>query len=414
MPIYSYIARSAAGEEKKGQMEAKDEFELAKILRQDNIFLISSKLAEEASKAKNIMGSVSGALKFLQFKRGVPAAEKMIFSRNLSVMIGAGLALTRAIETLAKQTTNEKFKSILTSITSEIQKGKPFSDAMEAHSNIFGDLYINMIRSAEAAGNMEDVLKLLAKQLKKEYDLKRKVKGAFTYPAVILVAMTGIGTLMMLFVVPNLAKTFNELGVQLPLSTRIIIGISEFGVNYWYFFIAIIAGLIYSVVLFFRTKFGKDTADTILLKTPMIGSLTKKINSARFARTLGSLLDGGVPIMKSLEIVSKAIPNHYYNESLKTAIDEVQKGKPLSQTLEKYSELYPPLVTQMIAVGEETGAVTDILKRLAMFFESEVSESTKNMSTIIEPFLMIIIGIVVGFFAVSMMQPMYSIVGAIQ
>lgn len=414
MPSYNYIARSVAGEEKKGQMEASDEFELARVLRQDNIFLISSKPAEEASKSKNILGSTSGALKFLQFKRGVPAAEKMIFSRNLSVMIGAGLPLTRAIETLAKQTTNEKFKSILTSITAEIQKGRPFSDAMEAYSNVFGDLYINMIRSAEAAGNMEDVLKLLAKQLKKEYDLRRKVKGAFTYPAVILVAMTGIGTLMILFVVPNLAKVFTEMGIQLPLSTRIIIAISEFGVDYWYFFIAIIAGIIYSIVLFFRTKFGKDTADTILLKIPMIGSLTKKINAARFARTLSSLLEGGVPIMRSLEIVSKAIPNHYYTESIKIAIDEVQKGKPLSQTLEKYPELYPPLVTQMIAVGEETGAVADILKRLAMFFESEVSETTKNMSTIIEPFLMIIIGIAVGFFAVSMMQPMYSIVGAIQ
>lgn len=413
MSLYNYTARTTAGEEKRDQMEAGDEFELARILRQDNIFLISSKLAEETSKTKDILGSLSGALKFLQFKRGVPPAEKMMFSRNLSVMIGAGLALTRAIETLAKQTTNERLKSILISITAEIQKGKPFSDAMEAHSNVFGDLYINMIRSAEVAGNMEDVLKLLAKQLKKEYDLKRKVKGAFTYPAVILVAMFGIGTLMILFVVPNLAKTFNELGVPLPLSTRIIIGISEFGVNYWYFFIAIIAGLIYSVVLFFKTKFGKDTADTILLKIPIIGSLTKKINSARFARTLGSLLEGGVPIMKSLEIVSKSIPNHYYNESLKMAIDEVQKGKPLSQTLEKYPELYPPLVTQMIAVGEETGAVADILKRLAMFFESEVSETTKNMSTIIEPFLMIVIGIVVGFFAVSMMQPMYSIVNAL-
>lgn len=413
MSLYNYTARSAGGEEKKGQMEAKDEFELARILRQDNIFLISGKLAEEPSKAKDVLGQITGFLKFFKFRRGVPLAEKMIFSRNLSVMVGAGLSLSRAIETLAKQTPNKKLKSILISINSEIQKGRPFSDSLEMHIETFGDLYVNMIRSAESSGNMEDILKLLAKQLKKEYDLKRKVKGAFTYPAVILVAMSIIGAIMMFFVVPILATTFKELGVQLPLTTRIMIAVAEFGANYWYFFFAIIAAIIYGLVLFFRTKIGKNTSDTIFLKMPLIGSLTKKINSARFARTMSSLLEGGVPIIKSLEIVSKAIPNHYYVESIKVAIGEVQKGRPLSQTLEKYPNLYPPLVVQMIAVGEETGSVSDILKRLAMFFESEVSENTKNMSTIIEPFLMIIIGIIVGFFAISMMQPMYSVVGAI-
>lgn len=414
MSSYNYTARSAGGEEKKGQMEAKDEFELARILRQDNIFLISSKPAEEVSKTADISKRAVNFLKFFQFRRGVKPAEKMIFSRNLSVMVGAGLSLSRAIETLAKQTTNAKLKSILLAINSEIQKGRPFSDALEMHVETFGDLYVNMIRSAEVAGNLEDILKLLSKQLKKEYDLKRKVKGAFTYPAVILVVMSIIGVIMMLFVVPTLATTFKEMGVELPITTRILIAVAEFGANYWYLFFGIIAAFIYGLILFFRTGVGKNTADTIFLKTPLIGALTKKINSARFARTMSSLLEGGVPIIKSLEIVSKAIPNHYYVESLKVAIDEVQKGKPLSQTLEKYPHLYPPLVTQMIAVGEETGAVSDILKRLALFFESEVSENTKNMSTIIEPFLMVVIGIVVGFFAISMMQPMYSVVGAIQ
>ncbi|KKQ52020.1 MAG: type II secretion system protein F [Parcubacteria group bacterium GW2011_GWD2_38_12] len=408
MPLYNYNARTSTGEEKKGQMEARDEFDLANILRKENIFLIYSKPVTSTQKAQNLKNYISKIRGSLKFSRSIPVSELMVFSKNLSVMIGAGLALTRALEVLSKQTTNEILKTTLADVTAEVQKGKTFSDSLAMHQGAFSDLYINMVRSAEAAGNLEDILKLLAKQLKKEYDLKRRVKGAFMYPLVILVAMTGIGVLMMLFVVPSLAKTFKDLGVPLPLSTRVIIAIAEFGINYWYFFIAIISGSIYSSVLFSRTAIGKNLIDILFLKLPLIGSLTKKINSARFARTLSSLLEGGVPILKSLEIISKTIPNHYYRDSLKTVIDEVRKGKTLSESLEKYPELYPPLVTQMIAVGEETGAVSDILKRLAVFFETETTQTTKNMATIIEPFLMIIIGVIVGLFAISMMQPMYS------
>lgn len=414
MPLYNYNARTASGEEKKGQLEARDEYDLANILRRENSFLISSKLVTvETPKIQNIQEYLNKLLKFLKFKRGIPVTEKMMFSRNLAVMVSAGLSLTRALEVLSKQTNNITLKEVLSSVTGEVQKGKQFSDALAMHPDVFSDLYVNMLRSAEVAGNIEDILQLLAKQLKKEYDLRRKIRGAFMYPLVIMIAMAGIGTLMMLFVVPTLSKTFKELGVPLPITTRAIIAISDFGVQYWYFFIAIIAGFIYSLVLFFKTKIGKNITDALLLKMPLISPLTKKINSARFARTLSSLLEGGVPIIKSLEIVSKAMPNHYYHKSIQEAIDEVQKGKPLSATLEKYPDLYPPLVTQMISVGEETGTVSDILKRLAIFFEIEVSQATKNMSTIIEPFLMVIIGIAVGFFAISMMQPMYSIVDAI-
>lgn len=414
MPLYNYNAKTANGEEKTGQLEAKDEFDLANALRKNNIFLISSKLISQNQKTQNLKNYISRMQEFLKLGRAIPVSELMIFSKNLSVMIGAGLSLTRALDVLSKQTTNENLKAILASVTSEVQKGKLFSDSLAMHQSAFSDLYINMVRSAEATGNLENILKLLAKQLKKEYDLKRKVRGAFMYPVVILIAMTGIGILMMLFVVPTLAKTFSDLGVPLPFSTRVIIAIAEFGVNYWYLFIAIMGGLIYSLILLLRTSLGKNLMDTLFLKFPLIGSLTKKINSARFARTLSSLLEGGVPILKSLEIVSKAIPNHYYKDSLKIVIDEVQKGKTLSESLEKYPDLYPPLVTQMIAVGEETGAVSDILIRLAIFFETETAQTTKNMSTIIEPFLMIIIGVIVGLFAISMMQPMYSIVEGIK
>lgn len=414
MSLYHYIARTASGEEKRGTREAKDEYELASFLRQENTFLISSNLDAKSSKNINLDEYIAKILHFFKLNRKIPVAERMIFSRNLSVMIGAGLALARALEVLAQQTTNLNFRATLKSVISEIQKGKAFSDALSIHPDSFSDLYINMVRSAEVAGNLEDVLKLLTKQLQKEYDLKRKIKGAFTYPIVILTVMTGIGILMITIVVPSLSKTFAELGVPLPLPTRIIIGISNFAINYWYLALAMITGLIYSLSVFFRTTVGQNVIDVALMKTPLVGPLNKQINSARFSRTLSSLLEGGVPIIKSLEIVSKAIPNHLYHESLTMAINEVQKGRSLSEILSRYPELYPPLVTQMISVGEETGAVSSILKHLAVFFEAEVSQATKNMSTIIEPFLMVIIGIAVGLFAISMLQPMYSLVDVIK
>lgn len=255
---------------------------------------------------------------------------------------------------------------------------------------------------------------MLYRQLKKEHDLRRKVRGALIYPSVIVVAMVLIGALMMIYVVPTLAQTFQELEVELPLSTRTVIWLANNLSRIWPLLLGGIFALIVLVrFLVKRTYFGRRAADTLMLKIPLIGSLVKKINAARFARTLSSLIESGMPILKALEITSKTLVNTYYADSVKKAGEVVQKGGQLSSVLKEYSKLYPPMVIQMVAVGEETGAVASLLKRIALFFESEVADSTKNLSTIIEPVLMVVIGAAVGFFAVSMIQPMYSLIGAI-
>jgi len=257
------------------------------------------------------------------------------------------------------------------------------------------------------------VLNNLAEQMKKDHDVVSRVRGALMYPSIIFIIMILVGYLMMILVVPKLAATFLDLGADLPASTQFLILLSDILVNYWYFFIAGVVGVVYALRMFLHTDIGKRWFDAFVLKAPIIKGLSRKLNSARFCRTLSTLINSGVPITKGLEILSKTLTNHYFSESLSKASLEIQKGKTLYESLKQHGNLYPPLVTQMIAVGEETGALTNILGRLAEFYEEEVNNTTKNMSTIIEPIMMVVIGAVVGFFALSMITPMYSIVDTI-
>lgn len=408
--LYSYTARNLTnGEIKKGEMESQSEHELAKELHNGGYLLVSVKSFEKKKDTgKDLFHKVTESFEGMF---GVPMIEKTTFTLNLSVMIGAGLSLNRALEVLARQTKNTLLKKAILHMNTEIAQGVGFGEALEKYPNIFNELFANMIKTAEAAGNLEEVLKLLADQMKKEHDLMSRVRGALVYPAVIIFAMVGIGILMMVVIVPKLAGTFKELGVELPWTTKMVIGFSDFIVSYWYIFLLLVGFAGFSARFALKTRAGKRFLNLILLKTPIFGSLTKKINSARFSRTLSSLISSGVAITKAFEILSNTLTNHYYSESLKNTAAEIQKGKRIFEILEKYPELYPPLVTEMISVGEETGALSDILQKLAVFFEEDVDNATKNLSVIVEPLLMIIIGIVVGFFAVSMLQPMYSLIG---
>ena len=271
-----------------------------------------------------------------------------------------------------------------------------------------------MIKVGEESGTLEDVLKVLTEQMEREHDLRSKILGALMYPAVILGAMAGIGVLMLIMVVPKLAETFKELDVELPATTRLVIFLGNFLAEKWYLAILIIVAIVILIRLAARTKQGKKLIDKTILKIPLISSLVKKTNSVYTTRTLSSLITAGVPIVRSLEIVSQSLSNFYFREALKNAAEKVRKGGKLSESLLPYQNIYPSLVLEMVAIGEETGETSAILGKLADFFEEEVTNITKNLSSVIEPILMLIIGGVVGFFAVSMVQPMYSMLGAIE
>lgn len=407
MTKYIYTAKSLKGEEKSGTAEAKNERELAHILHKEGYVLIRTK-----QEGKN-----SGKKKFeisFPFFGGVSLTEKIMFTRNLGVMIAAGIPLPRILRILSDLTKSKKLKIALLNIEEKIAKGKSFSDSLAEHQDIFPELFTSIIKVGEESGSLEEVLGILTQQMEREHELKSKLLGAITYPAVIILAMLGVGFLMLIKVVPKLAETFDELGVQLPPTTQLVIKVGNFMAAYWYLLPLIILISLFLFRLALRTKAGRKTMDTLSLKTPIISSLVIKTNSASMVRTLSSLISAGVPIVRSLEIISGSMGNVYYKEAMKEATESVKKGDKLSMVLKKYNNIYPALVNQMLGVGEETGQTSEILKKLANFYDEEITNSTKALASLIEPLIMVVIGAAVGFFAISMVQPMYSMMGAIK
>lgn len=404
MPNFNYTAKSLGGETKTGSMEAKDTHDLARILRQEGLILIRAEAESQKEKKFNISFSFFGP----------SLAEKMFFTRNLQIMISAGLPLPRALETLSSQAKNNKFKKAISAIKEEVIKGTSFSDTLSAFPDIFSPLFQSMIKVGEEGGTMENVLKTLTLQLERENDLKSKIKGAMIYPAVIISAMIGIGILMLVTVVPKLNDTFKDLNVELPLTTKMVINFASFLTQKWYLAIIILLFLAFLFRQVLKSKKGKRVLDGIFLKIPVFSTLIKNTNSAYTARTLSSLISSGVSLPKSLEITSGTLGNIYYQKALMGAVDKVKRGEKLSEALQDYSHIFPQTLLQMVSVGEETGETSGVLARVASFYEEEVANATKNLTSIIEPVLMIVIGAVVGFFAVSMVQPMYSMLGAIE
>jgi type IV pilus assembly protein PilC len=405
MPKYFYTAKSLKGESKTGTLEAKDIHQLAKKLREQGFILIKAETETEIAKERKFEISLPFG--------GVSLTEKIFFTRNLRVMLASGLSLPRALHVLAGQSKSKKLKRALLGVREEIAKGKSFSDSLSKHSDIFSELFLSMIKVGEESGTLEEVLKILSEQMEREDDLKSKIKGAMIYPAVIICAMLGIGIMMLIMVVPQLAETFEELEVELPATTKLVIGLGTFLVEKWYLFILFLVLIVFIFWRAFKTKKGKAAIDALLLKIPIISPIVEKTNSASMVRTLSSLISSGVPIVRSLEIVSGTLGNVYFKESIREAAKKVREGEKLSDALKPYQNLYPLIVVQMIAVGEETGETSNILAQLADFFEEEVGRATKNLASIIEPVIMLIIGAAVGFFAISMVQPIYSMLGGL-
>ena len=406
MPIYFYTAKSLNGEIKTGNLEAKDKHGLAETLHQQGYVLIKAVLEEEQTRKRKFEITIP-------FLGRVSLTDKMMFTRNLQVMVSSGLPLPRSLGVLSNQAKNKKLKEVLLGVREEITKGNSFSDSLAKYPHIFSELFVNMIKVGEETGNLDEILKVLAHQMEKSHELKSKIKGAMVYPAVIISAMLGIGVLMLIMVVPKLAQTFEELNVELPISTRFVIGLGTFLAEKWYLLPLIIIGFFFVLAQISKTKKGKKTIDSFVLKAPVIAPIIKNTNSAYTTRTLSSLLSSGVPIVRSLEILSRTLGNYYFKEAIMQAAEKVRKGGKLSEALSPYEGLYPLIVLQMIEVGEETGETSSILAKLADFFEEEVSNSTKNLAAVIEPVLMLLVGGAVGFFAISMIQPMYSMLGAI-
>lgn len=396
-------------EQKNGQIiegikEAPDKFTIAREIREGGGMPVSITEAKE--------GGIFSIFKIDIFNH-VSLSEKIIFTNNLSGMLSAGLALTRALSVLEKQSTNQAMLKILRVLIDEINKGGTLSSGMKKFPRVFSQVFVSMVRSGEESGGLPRVLSEIGVNLKKTYELNKKIKGAMIYPSVIIGVIIIIGVLMMIYVVPTLTKTFKDMGTELPASTKVIIWLSDFLSEHLLVFVFMVIFLIGIFIVLFRLKTTRKYFDYIILRLPMIGTLIKETNSARTARTLSSLLSSGVDMSRALEITEDVISNSYYKNVIHKSISSIEKGIPLSTTFKESLHLYPVMVGEMIEVGEETGKLSQMLIDVANFYEGEVDDKTKNLSAIIEPVLMIFIGGAVGFFAISMITPMYSVMDTI-
>jgi type IV pilus assembly protein PilC len=344
-------------------------------------------------------------------RRSISHKELALSTRHLALMVKSGVQLTRSLEILAAQA-SPRLKGIFLDVADHIRNGETFADSLGRRDQ-FPRLYVALVRSAEVAGNLEEVLYLLSAQLEREVELRSRVRNALMYPAVIISAMTGVGILMMILVVPKLAETFKDLNVPLPISTQIIVGIAAL-LRDWWFLLPLAGG---ALILGMRALFKREKARFWLswsaLHAPLLKTLVARLQIAIFARTLASLLQGGVAVLDALSIVRGTTQNALYKNSLVIIASRVERGEALSKAMRDFEALYPPLVQQMVTVGEESGSLIDVLKHVADFFEAEVADLTKGLATLIEPVLMIVVGTAVGFFAVSMLQPMYSLLNAV-
>lgn len=398
MPIFSYKVKDSRGTESEGAVEAENEAQASEVLRERG-YQVLSVTAREAESV--------GEVRFTFLQRITPK-DVVVFSRQLSVMVGASVAIVRSLRTAARQTTNTKLRAIVLDIANEVEGGVRLSDAFNKHPRVFGSFYINMLRSGETSGKLDEVLLYLADQQEKDYDLRQRVRGAMTYPIFVLVMLFVVGTVMMIFVVPKLTAVLAESGVQLPISTRMLIATSHFFVRFWYLIVGGAFGAVFGFQAAQRTPAGKRVIDNLLIRLPVFGPMMRKIYMTRITHSLSTLIEGGVDMITALKVVAGIVGNEAYREIMIKTVQEVAAGNSMT-TVWRSNKIIPDMVTQMVAVGEETGKLQVVLERLTEFYTREVNASVANLSTAVEPLIMVIMGVAVGALVMAIILPMYTL-----
>jgi len=399
--IFSYVAKNEKGIELKGQMEASSEEEAGKILSSKKMFVVSLKNEE-----KQFLGNIT------LFKSKVSLKEKIIFTKELAMMIRSGLPLVDALEALKEQTESITLAKAVTDISNDIKGGATLSHSLSKFPKIFPNVYISITASGEKSGQLDEVLDRLAEQLQKDYDLISKVKNAITYPVVIVVALLGIMILMLTFVVPKMKSIFTEMGVELPLITRMLLNTSDFVLQYWYIVIIALVGIFLLLKLWSNSGSGGYLLDKIKIKIPIFGALVVKVYMARFTRTMATLVASGLPMLEIVKTVKEVVGNHVYSPLFDQVYKDIESGVPLSQALKKHEE-FPIMIAQMISTGEKSGKIDFVLFNVADFYDKEVEATTNNLTALIEPILILVIGAGVGVAIASVILPMYSLVNVI-
>lgn len=400
MPIYKWEGKTTKGILKKGEMEAPNEAAIRIHLRQQNIIPIKI-----VSKGKEIRFS-------LLFKQKVKQRSVAIFTRQLATMIDAGLPLVQSLEILSQQQEHKTFKNIIREIREDVESGSTFAGALKKHPVTFNELYTNLVVAGEEGGILDNILNRLANYIEKSEALKKKVKSALIYPSTIVGVAIIVVAILMIFVIPVFETMFKSAGQNLPLPTLIVVAFSKIVRKYVFVFIPALILLFFMLKKYYQTSNGRAVIDRLLLKLPVFGPLFKKISVARFARTLGTLVSSGVPILDGLNIVSRTAGNRTVETAILNARASIREGETIAEPLNR-SGIFPPMVIQMISVGESTGALDSMLSKIADFYEEEVDIAVANLTSLLEPFLMVFLGVVIGGVVIAMYLPIFNMASAI-
>ncbi len=401
MPLYEYTARNAqSGQIQKGQLEVASQAEVSAYLRKNRLMLVS--VREAPKQIKISFGA-----------QRIKTRDLVIFTRQFATMINAGLPLVQSLTILAQQTENKALADITKAVVYDVESGNTLADAFSKHPRAFPDLYVNMVAAGEAGGILDTILLRLATFLEKSDALMRKVKGAMVYPGVIMsVAAIAIAVLL-IFVIPVFQNMFASVSLELPLPTRIVIGLSNALIHFWWAVIGAIGAVIFALKRYYATAAGRKNIDALLLKAPVLGDLLRKSAVSRFTRTLGTLISSGVSILEGLEITAKTAGNMVVHDAVMASRQSIAGGETIAAPLEK-SGVFPPMVISMIAVGEQTGGLDEMLGKIADFYDEEVDVAVGALLSLMEPIMIVVLGVIVGGMVVSMYLPIFDMMNAVQ
>lgn len=398
MGKFKYFARDKNGREVKGDIEARDPEAVSDILHDQGLIIVSIKEASFLDPSRFAEINIGG----------VPMKEKVVFMRQMATMISSGLPLNRALEIMVEQSANPMFKKVLVNVSTAVQSGKSLSVSFREQEDVFDNITLNLIEAGEESGNLEVILGKLATELEEKDSLNRKIKSAMIYPVIILIVILGVVLMMMFVLVPSMSDIYKDFGADLPIITKMIMAMSDFALNYWWAVIIIFLVLFLGFRFYKSTEKGKKTIDKIILKIPIIGKLVSKTQIAQFTRILALLLGSGLSIVKALELTGQSLGNTVFKDVVMDARDEVEKGGPLALPIAR-STNFPLLVSSMISVGEETGEIDAVLDKVSEYYKEEVDTATSNLSSVLEPVLLIIMGVAVGFIALGVYMPMFGL-----
>ena len=401
MPVFKYSGKTRSGTIQKGEVEASDRDNAVAVLRQRQILVTSIK-----TKPKNIEIKLPGI-------GGIKPREIVIFTRQFATMIDAGLPLVQCLDILGRQAENKEFADIIMKVKTDVESGESFAEALHKHPNVFDDFYANMVEAGEVGGILDTILSRLAAYMEKAQALKGKVKSAMVYPIAIVSIAVLVIIFLMTFVIPVFAEMFASFGGTLPAPTRLIMAMSDITKRYVLYFIPVVAIAIFLLKRFYRTDKGKRLVDSIMLKAPVFGSLIQKVAVAKFTRTLGTLISSGVPIIDGLHITARTAGNKIVEEAVLTTINSVKEGQSLAEPLGRES-IFPPMVVQMIEVGESSGTLDAMLDKIADFYDEEVDTAVEGLTSLMEPALMVFLGVTIGFIVVAMYLPIFKMAGAVE